>query len=124
MLAPRLTDSAQEDLEGILVHSEVHFGPDGRERYEALVTAGLTDIAQNPKRPGSLYHPNYGKGVRSWHLRLSREHVPANVDFVHRPRHKLFYRVEDNFVWIGRILHEKMDPIRHLSFAVWSRRFS
>jgi len=120
MRKPKLTDSAQADLEDILAWSEIRFGELSRQRYEALITAALLDIALDPARPGSTTHPKYGFAVRSWHLRLSRAHVPIGVRVVQNPRHKLFYRVvQEDTVWVGRILHEKMDPARHLSSKVW-----
>jgi toxin ParE1/3/4 len=44
--------------------------------------AALRDLARQPDRPGSLARPELGAGVRSWHLRLSREHVTPGAGIV------------------------------------------
>jgi len=84
-----------------------------------LIFAAIRDISRYPDHPAAKRHPRYGVGVRSWHLRLSRDHVPFDVGRVESPRHLLFYRVIREVVVIGRLLHERMDLKRHLSPRVW-----
>ncbi|MFT3663769.1 hypothetical protein [Piscinibacter sp.] len=84
-----------------------------------LSAAALRDIAAQPERPGSIDRPELGAGVRSWHLRLSRERAASGP--VRRPRHFLVYRVEPGLVVIGRVLHDAMELARHLDpGADWS----
>jgi toxin ParE1/3/4 len=62
--------------------------------------------------PGSAERPELGDGVRSWHLRGSRNHTTGGV--VRRPRHFLIYRVVGDILLIGRVLHHGMELRRHL----------
>ena len=61
---------------------------------ESLIVAALRDVATQPHRPGSIARPELGAGVRSWHLRLSRDHVGTSAAVVRLPRHFLVYRFE------------------------------
>jgi len=119
MFDHRLTPFARADLDSVLEWSARYFGEQGRDRYEALIFAAIADVRRFPNHPASKHHPQYGRGVRSWHLRLSRSHVPPDVGQVESPRHLLFYRVMGSVVVIGRLLHERMDLKRHLPSRVW-----
>lgn len=114
MLRYRLSESAQGDILSILIWTHEQFGEAARLRYQGLIVAALRDVASQPDRPGSLLRPELGAGVRSWHLRLSRSHVPPGVDEVRKPRHFLIYRCEPDWVVIGRVLHDAMELARHL----------
>jgi toxin ParE1/3/4 len=50
--------------------------------------------------------------MRSWHLRGSRNRTTGGI--VRRPRHFLIYRVDDDILVIGRILHDAMELRRHI----------
>jgi toxin ParE1/3/4 len=73
----------------------------------------LWDAAQEDV-PDILAWPELGASIRSWHLRLSREHVNPSVGIVRRPRHFLVYRLEPDLVVVGRLLHDAMELARHL----------
>lgn len=110
----RLSAAAQADIVAILARTNEQFGEAARNRYEALVVAALRDIAIEPHRAGSIERPELGKGVRSWHLRLSRERARTKTGMVRRPRHFLIYRIEGDLVVIGRVLHDAMELAKHL----------
>ncbi len=114
MVRYRLSEAAQGDVLGILAWTHEQFGEAARLRYESLIVAALRDVAGQPDRPGSLVRPELGAGVRSWHLRLSRDHVKPGVEVVRRPRHFLVYRSELALVVVGRVLHDAMELARHL----------
>lgn len=114
MLRYRLSQAAQGDLAGILAWSQQQFGEAARLRYENLIVAALRDVAAQPDRPGSLARPELGAGVRSWHLRLSRDRVAGDAPVVRKPRHFLVYRVQPEVLVIGRVLHDSMELSRHL----------
>ena len=114
MFRYRLSEAAQGDILDILAWTHVQFGEAARLRYENLIVAALRDVAGHPSRPGSLPRPELGAGVRSWHLRLSREHRETGAGFVRRPRHFLVYRSEPGLVVVGRVLHDAMELARHL----------
>jgi toxin ParE1/3/4 len=114
MLRYRLSQAAQGDVLSVLAWTHEQFGESARLRYEALIVAGLRDVASQPDRPGSFAWPELGVGVRSWHLRLSRDHVKPGAGTVQRPRHFLVYRSEPGMVVIGRLLLDAMELARHM----------
>jgi len=111
----RLSATAVPDIVDILAWTQEQFGEGARLRYQNLIAAGLRDIAAQPDRPGSLERPELGAGVRSWHLRSSRDHVTPGAGVVRKPRHFFIYRVEPGIVVIGRVLHDAMELARHLA---------
>lgn len=114
MLRYRLSDSAQADVISVLAWTHEQFGEMARLRYESLIVAALRDLAMQPDRPGSIPRPELGAGVRSWHLRLSRQHAAKGAGVVRRPRHFLVYRLEPDLLVIGRVLHDAMELARNL----------
>ena len=114
MLRYRLSDAAQVDVIDILAWTHEQFGEAARLRHESLIVAALRDVATQPDRPGSIARPELGAGVRSWHLRPSRDHVASRARAVRRPRHFLVYRVEPALLVVGRVLHDAMELARHL----------
>jgi toxin ParE1/3/4 len=114
MLRYRLSDAAQADVVDILSWTHEQFGEAARLRYESLIVAALRDVATQPDRPGSIARPDLGRGIRSWHLRLSRDHMGIGAGAVRRPRHFLIYRLEPGLLVVGRVLHDAMELVRHL----------
>lgn len=114
MFRYRLSDAAQSDVLDILGWTQEQFGETARLRYPALIVPALRDVASQPDRPGGLERPELGAGVRSWHLRLSRQPAKPALGIVRRPRHFLVYRLEHGLVVNGRILHDAMELARHL----------
>jgi toxin ParE1/3/4 len=114
MFRYRLSEAAQGDVLSILAWTHEQFGEAARLRYQSLIVAALRDVASQPDRSGSLARPELGAGVRSWHLRLSRDHVKPGVGIVRRPRHFLVYRSEPSLIVVGRVLHDAMELARHL----------
>jgi toxin ParE1/3/4 len=114
MFRYRLSEAAQGDILNILAWTHEQFGEAARLRYESLLVAALRDVAKQPDRPGSLARPELGAGVRSWHLRLSRDRVKSSLGAVRRPRHFLVYRSEPGLIVVGRVLHDAMELARHL----------
>jgi toxin ParE1/3/4 len=114
MLRYRLSDSAQADVIGVLAWTHDQFGETARLRYESLIVVALRDVAMQPDRPGSILRPELGAGVRSWHLRLSRDHAAPGTGVVRRPRHFLIYRLEPDLLLVGRVLHDAMELAQNL----------
>lgn len=104
-----LTAEAEADLDEILLWSHRRFGSAVREAYEALLFAGIKDVAAGPGRVGSHDRPELGPTVRSWHLALSRHHVKDGTRRIASPRHLVVYRTTDGTVYILRLLHDAMD---------------
>ena len=110
----RLSTTAQADLIDVLAWAHEHFGEAARKRYQALLVTALRDIASQPDRIGSVERPELGEGVRSWHLLLSRERAGAVAGIVRRPRHFPIYRMDEDRVVVGRVLHDAMELVRQL----------
>ena len=75
MFGIRLSPSAESDIEGILAWTDKRFGESIRIRYEALLVQAMLDLSEDPKRVGVELRREIGKGVHSYHLRFSRDHV-------------------------------------------------
>lgn len=108
-----ITDPARRDIGAALAHSLDAFGTMAQRRYRALIRAALRDLAANPLRVGSKDLTGSRTGVRTYHLLNSRARV---ADFpVRTPRHVIVYRlVGQEVVEVLRLLHDAMDPERHL----------
>jgi toxin ParE1/3/4 len=108
----RISHAATADIIDILAWSHDQFGEQARQRYEKLIATAIRDLATDPTRSGSVNRPELGDGVRSWHLRGSRDHTAGDV--VRRPRHLLVYRTDNDILVIGRVLHDAMELRRHI----------
>jgi toxin ParE1/3/4 len=96
----------------ILRQSARLFGPKQRERYARLIRAAAELAATEPFRPGSRARDELGTGIRSFHVELAARRRGA-------ASHLLYYLPADgpsgaNGIVILRILHEAMEPRRHL----------
>jgi len=112
----RLARHAEEDIVSILASSRERFGDAARNRYEALLTVVLDGLRVNPDMAGSKARPEFGKNVRTYHLRLSREDAPTPEGKVQRPRHIVVYRTVGNEkTEIIRVLHDSMELRRHMA---------
>ena len=113
----RLARPAQADLEQILATSTERWGNESRRRYAALLVAGMRHVAADPKSPLTRDRKDLLAGIRSLHLRHVRRGRRAGS--VKQPVHVIYYRVvQPDVVEIVRILHERMDPTRHLDAAL------
>lgn len=111
----RLSASAEQDIEDILEHSELHFGEIARLRYEALLEAALNAIAADPDRPAVRLRDELGPGVRTYHIFHARCLARTSHGVVGRPRHLLVFRISHlHILDIGRVLHDAMDLAQHL----------
>ena len=99
----------------MLAWTSDRFGDIARRRYEALLITALRDLAADPGRNGTIPRPELGESVRSYHLRHSRDRARTAEGMVREPRHLLLYRVvRPDIIGIGRVLHDSMEPERHL----------
>jgi toxin ParE1/3/4 len=100
-------------LATILATSAERWGTEGQQRYAAVFAAAMRQVAAEPYGPLSRKQSDLRSGVRSFHLRYARR---SDEDAkVRRPVHVLYYRVaEEDVIEIVRVLHERMDPGRHL----------
>lgn len=106
----RISRLAQADLIHILSTSEGRWGPAARRRYSDLVSAAFRAIAADPALPTSRDRGDLSPGVRSLHLR----HVGPDRG-VGRPVHLVYFRpIDPGVVEIVRVLHDRMEPRRHV----------
>jgi toxin ParE1/3/4 len=111
----RLSALAEQDIEDILARSEANFGEQARLRYEALLEAGLQQIAADPKRPAVRTREDLAPGVLTYHLFYARERARTEHGAVKRPRHLLLFRISSTtLIDIGRVLHDTMELSAHL----------
>jgi toxin ParE1/3/4 len=109
----RLARPAQIDLANILATSAERWGTDGRQRYAAVLAHAMRQVADEPEGPLTKKRNELRSGIRSFHLRYARPSPDAGS--VRRPVHVLYYRVaQEGVIEIVRVLHERMDPSRHL----------
>ena len=109
----RLARPAQVDLASILATSAERWGAEGRQRYAAVLAAAMRQVADQPEGPLTKKRPELRSGIRSFHVRYTRR--SAEDATVRRPVHVLYYRVaQEGVIEIVRVLHERMEPSRHL----------
>lgn len=117
----RISRAAQADLAAILTTSLERWGERGRAKYATLLAMAMRRTAADPEGPTTKERDDLAPGIRSFHIRhMRREHG------VGAPVHVLYYRSADSgAIEIVRVLHERMDPQRHLGTpkrAVHARR--
>lgn len=109
----RLSRLAEADLAHVLTVSAERWGMEAARRYASLLAAAMRKVAANPQGPATRARNDLHPGIRSLHIRHARR-ADAEVA-VRRPVHILYYRaVASDLVEIIRVLHERMEPSRHL----------
>ncbi|MEQ6901780.1 type II toxin-antitoxin system RelE/ParE family toxin [Nocardioides sp. YIM 152588] len=108
----RLSHAAEQDIVEILRRSQEEFGDDARQRYAALLVAAIRHAAEHRDGVGFRARPELGPDVVTWHLAQSAHRARGGA--VRRPRHLLVCRWTQAGLVVGRVLHESMDPLRHL----------
>jgi toxin ParE1/3/4 len=92
----RLSPAAERDLESIWKFTRREWGLDQAERYTDLLTAAFQVLAESPKSAPACDH-----------IRAGYRH--RNVE-----RHMIYFRITDYGIAVIRVLHDRMDALRHL----------
>ena len=92
----RLAPRAQRDMEHIWRTTAKAWGIDQADRYTDVLAAAFAALAEAPERAAACDHIRLGYRRR-------------NVE-----RHAIYFRTTPYGVDIMRILHDRMDAIRHL----------
>lgn len=92
----RLAPAAEEDLEAIWVYTCEKWSIDQADRYIEQVTAVLAELAKSPELAQAC------DDIREGY----RRHIVE--------RHAIYFRVSSYGIAIVRILHERMDVLRHI----------
>lgn len=109
----RFSDPAKADIASVLRTSEAMHGAEARIRYRGLLTAALRRIAGDPQGVATVDRSELLAGLRSLHIRHSRSE--SREAPVGDPVHVIFYRAaEPGVIEIVRVLHERMEPGRHV----------
>ena len=90
----RLRVRARSDLAQIYAYSLTEFGEAVARRYKADIDAVLARLADSPEL--GAYEPKLGNDVRSY---------PVG-------EHRIYYRIVQSHVSVGRVLHKRMDVRR------------
>jgi toxin ParE1/3/4 len=113
----RLSDPAKSDIASVLRASAAMHGIEARIRYRGLLTAALRRIAADPHGLSTVDRGGLFAGLRSLHIRHSR--AESREAPVREPVHVIYYRVaEPGLIEIVRVLHERMEPSRHMDEGV------
>lgn len=109
----RLSDPAKADIAAVLRTSETMHGAEARIRYRALLAAAMRRIAAEPLGRSTVDRGELSAGVRCFHIRHSRNE--SREAPVGDPAHVIFYRaLGPGLIEIVRVLHERMEPGRHI----------
>jgi toxin ParE1/3/4 len=109
----RLSEPAKTDLAAILITSTERHGQQARVRYRALLTAAMRRVATDPVGRSTSDRADLLPGIRSFHIRHSRDE--SREAAIAKPVHVIFYRaLRPGLVEIVRVLHERMEPSRHI----------
>jgi len=92
-----LSNKADADLDAIYVYSFQTFGEAQADAYAAEVISSLNNLANLPET-----------GRR-------RDDIQPGLFSIPCARHVIFYTMEDDGIFVVRILHDAMDVPRHLT---------
>jgi len=117
----RIARPARADLANILTASVERWGAEGRRRYAAALAGAMREVADHPEGPLTQPRTELAAGLRSFHIRHAPVNEPASK--IRRPVHVLYCRtVPQGIIDIVRVLHERMEPSRHLVADETKRR--
>lgn len=92
----RLTPAAEHDLEAIWAYTFRKWERAQANHYTDILTQAFAESAQSPETAARCEH------IRSGYRRRSVE------------RHMIYFRIAPYGIAIVRILHQRMDALRHL----------
>jgi toxin ParE1/3/4 len=101
----RISKLAVADIRQVLVWTHGLFGMRKHLEYKELIRQALHEIATSPTDWPEKHRPEIDPDAWTFHIARRGK----------RARHFFLYRtVEENFVDIGRFLHDSMELRRHL----------
>ena len=109
----RLSPQAQIDRDAVWAYTASRYAFDQADAYDRLLGQALKDLCEEPERPSSRPHPEFGPTVRSYHIALSKKRSGSRIG---TPRHVVFYSLEfEGVVFVMRIIKDDMDAQKHIS---------
>src|SRR5438067_681627 len=104
-----LSSAAEADLRDIVRWTVRQFGAVQATAYGQLLRDALNALEAGPDIIGARQREEIGAGYRTLHIARNRR----------RARHFILFRVagpaDERVIRVVRILHDAMDPARHLS---------
>lgn len=91
-----LSPQAQQSLKGIRAYTLENFGDKQTRRYLQQLRNRMNALADQP------------------HLGKQRDDIKAGYHSYHEGSHMIYYRIRDTHIDIIDVLHQRMDPARHL----------
>ncbi|MDQ7251549.1 type II toxin-antitoxin system RelE/ParE family toxin [Dongia sedimenti] len=105
----RLSGPAAAELDEILDWSETNFGPEARERYNALVFEAIQNVAGEAHQANVRWHRVRSTDIGVYHIEHSRDRVSVELGRVGEPRHYLILTIgADGVVEILGFVHDSM----------------
>jgi toxin ParE1/3/4 len=92
----RLTPATQRDLENIWLYTQQEWGTTQAELYMDTLFSAFARFAQTPL------------------VAASCEHIRAGYRRSRIERHMIYFRVTDYGIAVVRVLHDRMDAVKHL----------
>jgi plasmid stabilization system protein ParE len=105
----RFTSAAERDLRDISEWTHRKFGPLQDRTYAAAIEAAVAALESGPKLAGVRHSGDIAAGLFSLRIKIKRR----------KGRHLLYFRVAvaTHDIIIVRVLHDAMDPGRHIPEA-------
>jgi toxin ParE1/3/4 len=104
----RFSARAIRDMQQVLERTRRVFGESKHAQYKELIRQALVDIAAHPDRLPAKHRPELAPSARTFHIGRRAK----------RARHFFLYRIiGEQFVDVGRLLHDSMDLESHLPGA-------
>lgn len=105
----RFTAAAERDIRDISQWTQSKFGPLRAEAYAAAIEAAVATLESGPKLAGVRQSGDIAAGLFSLRIKIKRR----------KGRHLLYFRVAvaTHDLIIVRVLHDAMDPGRHIPEA-------
>lgn len=102
----RLTHQAESDLFEILTWTMENFGTRQAEHYAEVITSSIKALQSGLEVPGVRARDDIDTGIHTLHVARKGK----------KGRHFIVFKVADeHVVEVLRLLHDSMDPIRHVA---------
>lgn len=78
-----LAGPADRDFIQIMDWSAEQFGSAAADRYETLIGRALTDVGEDPFRPGARQRPELPEGIYTYHLAITQPLLTSRSEMSH-----------------------------------------
>lgn len=105
-----LAHAARADIAAVLETSRDRWGDAASDRYGELLAAAMHKIADDPEGPLTRARDEVLPNARSLHVKHA-----ARGRRVKHPVHVIIFRKDPAGIVILHVLHERMDPLLHVT---------